>query len=72
MSDNGVAGIHIMGSTNFTFEATIADECFAPDCVLEGEGRVGSVDGQQPIEIIIENSTDVKFKDMRVLSINGE
>lgn len=70
--DNGVAGIHIMGSNNFTFEATIADECFGESCVLEGEGNVGTVDGQQPIEVIIETSTDVKFQDMRVQSANGE
>eukprot|EP00752_Nemacystus_decipiens_P014959 g13318.t1 len=68
--DNGVAGIHVTGSNNFTFEATIADECFGPDCVLEGEGNVGSLDGQQPIEVVIETSTDVKFHDMRVQSVN--
>lgn len=72
MYDNGVAGIHIMGSNNFTFEATIADECWGEDCVLEGEGNVGSLDGQQPIEVIVETSTDVKFQDMRVESDNGE
>eukprot|EP00903_Cladosiphon_okamuranus_P018639 g17154.t1 len=69
--DNGVAGIHVMGSNNFTFEATIADECWpTDDCVIEGEGNVGSVDGQQPIEVIIEDSTDVKFTDTRVQSAN--
>jgi len=71
VADNGVAGIHIMGSNNFTFEATIDDQCFGVDCVLEGEGRVGSLDGQQPIEVIVESSTNIKFKDMRVLSANG-
>ena len=65
--DNGVAGIHIMGgSNNFTFEATV-------DSIGdEGEGNVGSLDGQQPIEIIIETSADVKFTDMRVQSLNGK
>ena len=74
MYDNGVAGIHVMGSNNFTFEATIApaDECYGDPCVVEGEGNVGSLDGQQPIEVIIETSTDVKFTDMRVQSVNGK
>ncbi len=61
-----------MGSNNFTFEATIADQCYGDSCVLEGEGRVGSLDGQQPIEVIVEGSTLVTFQDMRVLSVNGE
>ncbi|CAM9126140.1 unnamed protein product [Scytosiphon promiscuus] len=65
--DNGVAGIHITGSNNFTFEATISS--YEGD---EGEGRVGSVDGQQPIEVIIENSSLIKFQDMRVLSSNAD
>eukprot|EP00903_Cladosiphon_okamuranus_P020463 g18782.t1 len=62
--DNGVAGIHIMGSNNFTFEAT------AENYEDEGEGNVGSLDGQQPIEIIIENSSLLKFEQMRVRSLN--
>ncbi|CAM9878861.1 unnamed protein product [Ectocarpus sp. 12 AP-2014] len=69
-SDNGVAGIHVSGSNNFTFEATIADKCWGEDCVLEGEGNVGSLDGQQPIEVIVESSTLVKFQDMKVQSVN--
>ncbi|CAN0012704.1 unnamed protein product, partial [Hapterophycus canaliculatus] len=68
--DNGVAGIHIMGSNNFTFEATIGSECWGDDCVIEGEGNVGSLDGQQPIEVIVESSTLVTFKDMKVQSVN--
>ena len=64
---NGVAGIHIMGeSTNFTFDATIG-----PDST-SGEGNVGSKNGQQPIEVIIEGSTLVTFNDLRVQSSNGE
>jgi len=71
--DNGVAGIHITGSNNFTFEATIGDECYGTPCELpEGEGNVGSVGGQQPIEVIVESSTLVTFQDMRVQSANGE
>ncbi|CAM9933566.1 unnamed protein product [Pylaiella littoralis] len=62
--DNGVAGLHIMNSNNFTFEATIASEGSV------GAGNVGSLDGQQPIEIIIENSSLVTFQDMRVQSVN--
>ncbi|CAM9941298.1 unnamed protein product, partial [Ectocarpus fasciculatus] len=68
--DNGVAGIHVSASNNFTFEATIADECWGDDCVIEGEGNVGSLDGQQPIEVIVESSTLVKFQDMKVQSVN--
>ena len=52
------------GSNNFTFEATTSG-------YTEGEGNVGSLDGQQPIEIIIETSTDIKFEDMKVQSVNG-
>eukprot|EP00752_Nemacystus_decipiens_P014961 g13320.t1 len=62
--DNGVAGIHVMGSNNFTFEATV-------DSIGdEGQGNVGSLDGQQPIEIVIESSNLLKFQDMRVQSLN--
>ncbi|CAM9225071.1 unnamed protein product [Ectocarpus fasciculatus] len=63
--DNGVAGLHIMGSNNFTFEATIDDYEGA-----EGEGNVGSLDGQQPIEVIVEGSSLVTFQDMKVTSVN--
>ncbi|CAN0221634.1 unnamed protein product [Pylaiella littoralis] len=68
--DNGVAGILVTGSNNFTFEATIADQCYGSNCVLEGEGGVGSLGGQQPIEVIVESSTLVKFQDMKVESVN--
>lgn len=66
--DNGIAGIHIMGSNNFTFEATISndDDDFFP----EGQGNVGSLDGQQPIEVIVESSSLVTFQDMKVTSNN--
>lgn len=72
--DNGVAGIHIMGSQNFTFEATIAyqSNIYSGDFTEEGEGNVGSLDGQQPIEVIIEDSNLVTFNDMKVQSTNGE
>ena len=64
--DNGEAGIHITGSTNFTFEATIGG---GND---EGEGYVGSLDGQQPIEVIIECSKNIIFQDMSARSANSE
>lgn len=64
--ENGVAGIHIMGTTNFTFDATIGEESSS------GEGNVGTMDGQQPIEVIIEDSTLVTFNDLRVQSSNGK
>lgn len=54
------------GSNNFTFEATV--EAIGD----EGEGNVGSLDGHEPIEIIIEDSSLLKFQDMRVQSLNGE
>lgn len=66
MKDNGVAGIHLVGLNNFTFEATIGDDS------TEGEGNVGSLTGQQPIEIIIESTSLAKFADLRVQSTNGE
>ena len=67
MYDNGIAGLHVMGSNNFTFEATVrnGEEDIS-------QGSVGSLDGQQPIEIIIEGSSLVTFTDMRVESANGE
>ncbi|CAM9952012.1 unnamed protein product [Ascophyllum nodosum] len=62
--DNGVAGIHIVDTTDFTFEATF-------DRFLEeGDGYVGSVDGQQPIEVIVESSHRVTFQNMDVRSAN--
>ena len=64
--DNGEAGIRIVGSTNFTFDATIGS---SND---EGEGYVGSLDGQQPVEVVVESSTSVIFEDMSVRSTNGE
>lgn len=66
MYDNGVAGIHITDSTNFFFEATTGRG--RP----EGEGLVGSIDGQQPIEIIVESSSLITFQDMKVISTNGK
>ncbi|CBJ31644.1 hypothetical protein Esi_0270_0027 [Ectocarpus siliculosus] len=36
----------------------------------EGAGNVGSVDGQQPIEVIVESSSLVKFQDKPVQSVN--
>lgn len=66
MWDNGVAGIQISGSNNFTFEATIGDEN------AEGEGYVGSLDGQQPIEVVVDSSSLVTFQDMKVTSGNGK
>ena len=64
--DNGEAGIQIIDSTNFTFDATVGYEND------EGDGYVGSLDGQQPIEVIVESSTGVIFQDMSVRSANGE
>ena len=64
--DNGEAGIRIVGSTNFTFDATIGSSSD------EGEGYVGSLDGQQPVEVVVESSTSVIFEDMSVRSTNGE
>eukprot|EP00752_Nemacystus_decipiens_P007213 g6456.t1 len=62
--ENGVAGIHIVGSNNFTFDAT-----FDPESLLR-DGNVGTTDGQQPIEVIVESSTMVTFNDLRVKSSN--
>ena len=61
-----MAGIHIVDTTDFTFEATFNR------FLEEGDGYVGSVDGQQPIEVIVESSQRVTFQDMDVRSANGE
>lgn len=63
--ENGVAGMHIIGSNNFTFDATIGPESTV------GQGNVGTTDGQQPIEVIIEGSSLLTFNDLRVQSSNG-
>lgn len=64
--DNGVAGLHIVDSNNFTFEAT-------SNPIYEGaQGNVGSLNGQQPIEVIVEGSSLINFQAMRVRSVNGE
>ena len=67
--ENGVAGMHIIGSNNFTFDATVDPESTVESPV--GEGNVGTTDGQQPIEIIIEGSALLTFNDLRVRSSNG-
>lgn len=68
--NNGVAGLHITGSQNVTFEATVGEGGNDSNSTL-GEGNVGSLDGEQPIEIIVDSSTFVTFTDMRVTSPNG-
>lgn len=60
-----MGGIHVTGSNNFTFEATIGDDS------SQGQGNVGSLDGLQPIDVVVESSTLVLFDDMRVQSTNG-
>ena len=57
--------MHITGSNNFTFDATIGPES------TTGQGNVGTTDGQQPIEIVIEGSSLLTFNDLRVQSSNG-
>ena len=61
--------MHIIGSNNFTFDATVDPESTVESPV--GEGNVGTTDGQQPIEIIIEGSALLTFNDLRVRSSNG-
>lgn len=68
--NNGVAGLHITGSHSVSFEAT-AGEGGNDSGSSMGEGNVGSLDGDQPIEIIVDSSTFVTFTDMRVTSANG-
>eukprot|EP00903_Cladosiphon_okamuranus_P018636 g17153.t1 len=66
--DNLVAGIRIEGSNNFTFAATLDEGFnFRED---EENGNVGSLDGPQPIDVIVEGSTDVKFVKTQFNSIN--
>ncbi|CAN0133967.1 unnamed protein product [Scytosiphon promiscuus] len=62
--DNGVAGIHIMGSHNFTFqEASAYDDD-------GGQGGVGSYDSPQLIDVIIESSSLVQFRGGYFVSSN--
>lgn len=67
MEENGVAGIHIMASNNFTFVGPRSSE--SGDA---GQAFVGSNDGPQPIEVIVESSTLVTFNDVYILSANGK
>eukprot|EP00752_Nemacystus_decipiens_P013409 g11873.t1 len=66
VEQNGVAGIRIMASNNFTFEG--------PRSTSEpgdaGQAYVGSSDGPQPIELIVESSTLVAFNDVYFFSAN--
>ena len=57
--------MQITGSNNFNFDGTLGPE------ETVGQGNVGTTDGQQPIEIIIESSALLTFNDMRVQSSNG-
>eukprot|EP00752_Nemacystus_decipiens_P014960 g13319.t1 len=66
--DNAVAGIRIAGSTNFTFASTLDEGSnFRED---EENGNVGSLDGPQPIDVVVETSTDVKFIKTQINSVN--
>ena len=67
MELNGVAGIHITASTNFTYEGPRSFESGSA-----GQGYVGSSDGPQPIELIVESSTLVTFNDVYFSSDNGK
>lgn len=67
---NEVAGLHITGSHNVTFEATVHEGGYDSESSL-GQGSVGSLDGEQPVDVIVDNSTLITFTDMRVTSSNG-
>lgn len=67
VEENGVAGIHIMASNNFTFEGPLSSESGPA-----GQAFVGSSDGPQPIEVIVESSSLVTFNDVYFLSANGK
>lgn len=67
VEENGVAGIHITASNNFTFEGPRGS-----DSGSAGQGFVGSSDGPQPLELIVESSSLVTFNDVYFLSANGE
>lgn len=68
--ENGVAGIRITGSNNFTFAPTLdPGSNFRED---EENGNVGSLNGPQPIDVIVESSTLVSFAETQFNSLNGE
>lgn len=48
-----------------TFEATFGFDSL-------GVGKVGSSTGQQPVEVVVEDSTMIAFDHMVVASDNGE
>ena len=65
-----MAGVRIAGSNNFTLAATLDEG----SNFREGEmnGNVGSLDGPQPIDVVVDTSTDVKFIKTQFNSVNGE
>lgn len=64
---NGVAGIHITGSNNFTFEGPRGY-----DSGSSGQAYVGKSEGLQPVQVVIDSSTLVTFTDIGVFSDFGE
>ena len=68
--ENAVAGVRIAGSNNFTFAATLDEGSNFRE--QEENGNVGSLDGPQPIDVVVDTSTDVKFIKTQFNSVNGE
>lgn len=66
VQDNGVAGIHLSSAYNFTFVAPRGS-----DSGDWGQGLVGSSDGAQPLDVLIESSSLVTFTDALFESANG-
>eukprot|EP00903_Cladosiphon_okamuranus_P010017 g9499.t1 len=67
VEENGMAGIHIMASKKLTFVGPLSSN---EESGSAGQGFVGSQDGPQPIELIMESSTLVTFNDVYFLSAN--
>lgn len=67
VEENGVVGIHLFNSNNFTFVGPRGS-----DSGSTGQGFIGSTDGPQPLDVLLEGSSLVTFNDVLFQSVNGE
>ncbi|CAM9345152.1 unnamed protein product [Pylaiella littoralis] len=65
VEENGVAGIHLSNVNNFTFVGPRGS-----DSQWVGQGFIGSDDGPQPLDVLIESSRIVTFNDVLFQSVN--
>lgn len=67
VEENGVVGVHLFNSNNFTFVGPRGSESGST-----GQGFIGSTDGPQLLDVLLESSSLVTFNDVLFQSMNGE